>query len=296
MIFLIIIAALFAERYLLEQEDFRQHLWFRDYCRWFRHLPLGSWFSENRFAMLALLLLPISVVMILQSWAAETLGGVPEWFLSFFILLLALGPHDIEHQVTNFLDARDHGSSERASRIASEIMDREAIEEEPELSIRVSESVVEQANHRLMAVIFWFVVLGPAGAMLYRLSSLAEKFSRDDPDRRVINEQAFNLLHILNWLPARMLAATYALVGNFDNVLLAWRHWRDDVREDYPSDASGLLILTGSAAVGHSPEETMPKDASDLPPLVEDALGLILRSLSIWIILLAIIQLVAWIT
>ena len=158
MIFLIVIAALFAERYLLEQEDFRQHLWFKDYCRWFRHLPLGSWLSENRFAMLALLLLPMSIVMILQSWSAQTLGGVPEWILSFFILLLALGPRDIEHQVTNFLDARDHGSTERANRIASEIMDREAVEAEPELSIRVSESVVEQANNRLMAVIFWFVV------------------------------------------------------------------------------------------------------------------------------------------
>ncbi len=296
MIFLIIIAALFAERYLLEQEDFRQHIWFRDYCRWFRHLPMGSWLSENRFAMIALLLLPISILMIIQSWSADTLGGVPEWFLSFFILLLTLGPHDIEHQVSNFIDARDHGSSERASRIASEIMGRDATEEEPELSIRVSESVVEQANNRLMAVIFWFVVLGPVGAMLYRLTCLAERYSREDPERKTVNEQAFHLLHILNWVPARMLAVTYALVGNFDNVLLAWRHWRDELRNEYPSDAAGLLTLTGSAALGHTPEEIMPQNASDLPPLVEDALGLVLRSLSIWVVLLGIIQIVAWIT
>jgi len=294
MVFLIILAALFAERYLLEQEEFRQHRWFQDYCRWFRHLPLANWISESRFAILGLLFLPLSLLLIVQSWSVNTFTGIPEWILSFCILLLTLGPRDIEHQVTNFIDARDHGSSERAARIAAEIMRREVTEEEPELSIRVSESVVEQANNRLMAVIFWFVILGPFGAVLYRLTCLAESYSRVEDAPGQINQQAFHLLHILNWVPARMLAATYALVGNFDNVLLAWRHWSKEARTNYSSDAQGLLTLTGSAAINHTPKETMPQVAADLPPLVEDALGLVLRSLSIWVMLLAVIQVVAW--
>jgi len=296
MAFLIIITALFAERYLLEQEDFRQHLWFKDYCRWFRHLPLGEWLSENSGGIIALMLFPLGILLIVQSWSINTFGGIPEWFFSFFILLFTLGPKDLEHQVTDFLDARDHGSSERASRIASEIMKRKATETEPELSIRVSESITEQANDRLLAVVFWFSVLGPFGAVLYRLTSLAETYSRDDSDRITVHEQAFHLLHILNWVPARILAATYALVGNFDNTLLAWRHWSEDLRNKYESDAQGLLILTGSAALGHTPEEPMPENAADLPPLVEDALSLVLRSLSIWVVLLGIVQVVAWMT
>lgn len=296
MIFLIILIALFAERYLLEQEDFRQHLWFRDYCRWFRHLPMGEWLSEGKAAIIALLFLPLAVLLIVHSWSMEALGGTPEWILSFIILLLTLGPKDLEHQVTDFIDARDHGSTERANRIASEIMERKAEETEPELSIRVSEAIVEQANNRLLAVLFWFSILGPLGAVLYRLTSLAEKFSRDDSERENINQQAFHLLHILNWVPARLIAATYALVGNFDNTLLAWRHWSEDHRNQYESDARGLLVLTGSAALGHTPEETMPEQAADLPPLVEDALSLVLRSLAIWVVLLGIIQMVAWIT
>ena len=294
MVFLIIITVLFAERYLLEQEDFRQHLWFKDYCRWFRHLPLGEWLSEGKASIVALLLLPLSILLILQSWSIDTFNGMPEWILAFFVLILSLGPRDLEHQVTAFVDARDHGSTERANRIATEIMRREATETEPELSIRVSESIVEQANDRLTGVLFWFCILGPFGAMLYRLTSLAFLYSRDDPDRKNIHQQAFQLLHILNWIPARLLAATYALVGNFDNVLLAWRHWSEDSRNQYESDAQGLLVLTGSAALGHTPEETMPENATDLPPLVEDALSLVLRSLSIWVVLLGIIQIVAW--
>jgi membrane protein required for beta-lactamase induction len=296
MAFLIIIAVLFAERYLLEQEDFRQHLWFKDYCRWFRHLPLGEWLSESRAGIIALLFLPLALVLIIQAWSINNLAGVPEWILAFIVLILSLGPRDLEHQVTDFVDARDHGSSERASRIASDIMGRKATETEPELSIRVSEAIVEQANNRLIAVLFWFAILGPFGAMLYRLTSLAFDFSKDDSDRQAINQQAFHLLHILDWIPARLLAATYALVGNFDNVLLAWRHWSEDSRDQYVSDAQGLLVLTGTGALGHTPEDPMPEEASDLPPLVEDALSLVLRSLSIWVILLGIIQVVAWIT
>lgn len=296
MIFLIIIAVLFAERYLLEQEDFRQHLWFRDYCRWFRHLPLGEWLSQSRASIIALLFLPLMILLILHSWSIDALGGVPEWILAFLVLILSLGPKDLEHQVTAFVDARDHGNSERASRIAAEIMGRKVTETEPELSIKVSEAIVEQANNRLIGVLFWFCILGPFGAMLYRLTSLAEQFSRDDGERLNLHQQAFHLLHILNWVPARLLAATYALVGNFDNVLLAWRHWSEERRQHYISDAQGLLILTGSAALGHTPEETMPEDATDLPPLVEDALSLVLRSLAVWVVLLGIIQLAVWIS
>ena len=82
---------------------------------------------------------------------------------------------------------------------------------------------------------------------------------------------------------------TYALVGNFDNVLLAWRHWSDEQRDAYHSEAAGLLIATGTAAMGHTPDEPIPEVASDLPPLVEDALSLVLRSLTILVFLLGVI-------
>jgi AmpE protein len=295
MLFLIILAVLFAERYLLEQEDFRQHLWFKDYCRWYRQLPFGEWLSESKASIIGILLLPLGLLLIVHSWSVSVLGGVPEWILAFAVLIVSLGPRDLEHQVSAFLYARDHESPE-ANKIASEIIDRQAIDREPEQSIEVSQGIVEQANNRLMAVLFWFVVLGPFGAVLYRLTSLAEQFSRNDESRKNVNQQAFRMLHILNWLPARLLAATYALVGNFDNVLLAWRHWSEGEKKNYESDASGLLIMTGSAALGYSFDKELPESIKNFPPLVEDSLGLVLRSLVICVILLGIFQIVIWLT
>ena len=295
MLFLIIVAVLFAERYLLEQEDFRQHLWFKEYCRWFRQLPFGEWLSESRASIIAILLLPLGLLLIIHSWSVSVLGGAPEWFLAFAVLIMSLGPRDLEHQVSAFLYARDHESPE-ANKIASEIIGHPAMESEPEQSIEVSQGIVEQANNRLMAVLFWFVVLGPFGAVMYRLTSLTEQFSREDENRKNVNQQAFRLLHVLNWIPARMLAATYALVGNFDNVLLAWRHWSEGEKKNYESDASGLLIMTGTAALGHSFDKQLPEEIHNLPPLVEDSLGLVLRSLVICVILLGVFQIVIWLT
>lgn len=295
MLFLIILAVLFAERYLLEQEDFRQHLWFREYCRWFRQLPFGEWLSESKASILGILLLPLGLVLIVHSWSVSVLSGIPEWIFAFAVLIISLGPRDLEHQVSAFLYARDHESPE-AHKIASEIIGRPAMESEPEQSIEVSQGIVEQANNRLMAVLFWFVVLGPFGAVMYRLTSLTEQFSRDDETRRNVNQQAFRLLHVLNWLPARILAASYALVGNFDNVLLAWRHWSEDERKNYESDASGLLIMTGTAALGYSFDKELPEDIHKLPPLVEDSLGLVLRSLVICLVLLGLFQIALWLT
>jgi len=295
MLFLIILTVLFAERYLLEQEDFRQHLWFKDYCRWFRQLPFGEWLSESRASILGILLLPLGLLLIVHSWSVSVLGGAPEWILAFAVLIVSLGPRDLEHQMSAFLYARDHESPE-AHTIASEIIGRAAMETEPEQSIEVSQGIVEQANNRLIAVLFWFVVLGPFGAVMYRLTSLTEQFSRNDETRKNVNQQAFRLLHILNWIPARMLAASYALVGNFDNVLLAWRHWSEGENKNYESDASGLLIMTGTAALGYSFDKELPEDIHKLPPLVEDSLGLVLRSLVICLVLLGFFQVAIWLT
>lgn len=290
MLFIIILAVLFAERYLLEQEDFRQHLWFRDYCRWFRLLPMGDWLSDTRAALISLLLMPVAVILIIHGWTVDTLQGIPEWVFAFAVLIFSLGPRDLEHQVSAFLYARDNESEEYANRIASEIMQRPVTENEPERSLHVSESVLEQANNRLTAVLFWFIILGPIGAVIYRLAWLAEQYTRDDSHLENMREQAFRLLHILNWIPARLLAATFALVGNFDNTLLAWRHWNDDQQSLYDADSNSLLRMTGSAAMGHA------RSDEQLAPVVEDALGLVLRSLTIWVVALGLLQLIIWLS
>ena len=99
------------------------------------------------------------------------------------------------------------------------------------------------------------------------------------------------LRHVADWAPARVAAAGYAIAGNFDGVAHAWRTF-DYVPDGGPlSEAEQLLAGTGLAAL-----DTSPSDADELiggteltlgwtavPPVVEDALALVWRSLALWV-------------
>ena len=74
------------------------------------------------------------------------------------------------------------------------------------------------------AVLLWFFLLGPVGALLYRLG---QTLGRDDslqldPDSR---NTATSCANALDWLPAQLLTFTLAVVGHWDAVIGAWRRW-----------------------------------------------------------------------
>ena len=82
----------------------------------------------------------------------------------------------------------------------------------------VTRAILHIANERIFATIFWFVVLGPFGAMLYRLiSELSKQIDFDE-----LAEFSKFIHAIMAWIPARMLAAGYALTGNFDGAYHAY--------------------------------------------------------------------------
>jgi membrane protein required for beta-lactamase induction len=100
--------------------------------------------------------------------------------------------------------------------------------------------------------------------------------------------------HIADWAPARVTAAGYAIAGNFDAVAHAWQTF-DYVPDTGPIDeAERLLAKTGLAALDTYPNEAEALDgelagidAGLLPPVVEDALALVWRSLAVWLAVLA---------
>jgi AmpE protein len=76
---------------------------------------------------------------------------------------------------------------------------------------RVQGHLLWEAYQSFFAVIFWYFLLGPVAALSYRLLALAEAHSRN----RAVAERAAQLRHAFDWIPVRLLAASFALVGNF---------------------------------------------------------------------------------
>ena len=125
---------------------------------------------------------------------------------------------------------------------------------------RVEEAVCVQANNRLFAVIFWFVLLGPLGAWTYRVTDLVrrravfiathEEESSGMPER--LRDAATVLHGWLAWIPARLTAIGYAAAGNFDTALGAWRAPTEQESDSASEYNEHLLARVGVGALALS--------------------------------------------
>ncbi len=296
MTFLTIALCLLAEYFLLEQEGYRQVAWFSGYLDRFQRSPLGDWLSQGAIGIVVLLTPPLLAVGLVQGLLEESLGGFPAFLFASAILLYCLGPKDLNRQVKAFIDARESGGRECAYTIALDLAGEEAPHTEPFYSRRVASGILEQANYRLFGVLFWFLLLGPLGAILYRLSRVLREITLD---RTALGEEFHSgtqrLLEILDWLPARLTAATYAISGRFEEAMLGWRNAQNEIAEGSENSAGALLTGVGNGALGMEEAWTEETAIDAPPPLAEAALGLVWRSLLVWVGLLGLVTISQWV-
>ncbi|HQR60998.1 MAG TPA: regulatory signaling modulator protein AmpE [Methylophilaceae bacterium] len=109
---------------------------------------------------------------------------------------------------------------------------------------RVSiESTLCQAHHDFIAPVFWFVLLGPAGAVLYRLAHLLRNvWGNKSGAFGDFSKRAFDWL---DWLPARFTAGCFAVMGDFEDAVYCWRIQAFA----WPDRAVGIMLASGSGAL-----------------------------------------------
>ncbi|MGD8932201.1 MAG: regulatory signaling modulator protein AmpE [Chromatiales bacterium] len=291
----ILLISLLAERFLLDYQGLRQFDWLSKYSDWFTRQELPNWLHKGFFGIAVLLLPPLLIVSLTQHLLDEGLWGIPGAVFACLVLLYSFGPEDLDRQITTFNEARERNDQETADSIARHLLQEAPPATEPAYTQAVAEAILEQANSRLFAVIFWFLLLGPFGALSYRLVSILPslKTSHTDLDFFIASRQ---LLALLDWLPARITAFTYAIAGSFEDALDGWRSYHESRFDEFSGNASGILICAGSGALRMS---SLLDDKFDhtgtYQYLVEAAMGLIWRSLLVWLALLGIFVLADWI-
>ncbi|MCB1787361.1 MAG: regulatory signaling modulator protein AmpE [Chromatiaceae bacterium] len=293
MTFFSVLLALFVERVLQQQRPRRQHRWFDGYCDLLSRSAFPQWLMARPWGAVLALLPPLLVVGWLQSWF-NTLGGLAEFAFGALVLLFSLGPRDLGEDTDAFIEARDRGEQERASALAQQICLSETPEQEPRRSFAVARAVVVLANRRLIGPILWFVVFGAVGAAAYRaVQMLAERLQTAKCPAEM-QRYTDELRHIVDWAPARLTAAGYAFAGNFDAVAHAWRTFDYEPGEGPLTEAEHLLATTGLAALDTFPhddeeleDQQLAGTGAGLPPVVEDALALVWRSLAMWVAVIA---------
>ncbi|MCG8043612.1 MAG: regulatory signaling modulator protein AmpE [Candidatus Thiodiazotropha endolucinida] len=243
----IILICLIAERFLLEHSHLRSNRWFTRYCQWHQQQNLPEWMQQGVIGLLLLLLPPLLAVAALQHLFADSLLGLPSLLLSIGVLLYTLGPQDLDSQINQYVETAEADDTE-AREIAREIIEDEPPTSEPARSQAVAEAALQQANRRTVAVLFWFILLGPLGAILYRLATWMPQSDQaaQDIDFKLNTRQ---LVIILDWLPARVTAFCYAIAGSFEDALYGWRSYQESRQSEFSDSNTGTLICTGGGAM-----------------------------------------------
>lgn len=282
-----IIFSLVAERFLGSMEEFRRYGWFARYAAWLRRL-LSPYPQLNGAAGVILTLLPLLALVALLDFYLTQWWFVVDLAFTVVVLLFCFGPTDLEAEVEAYVDAQERGDEESACWHAAELLGQQSPEISGLLNRRIVENTLVEANERLLAVLFWFLVLGPAGALMYRLASQLALGS-GEREEEPMAEASLRLHAILAWLPARMCALLYALAGSFVDALHAWRSQTGTWYETTPA----ILIASGMGALGYEEGEEELSDEHDTA-MVHETLALVRRGVLVFLSAIALFTLAGW--
>jgi membrane protein required for beta-lactamase induction len=280
-----IFISLVLERILGSLEELRRFGWFLAYYRWAAP-RLARLRGLNGALGILLLLLPLIAPVVALDYYLDGLGPLLGLAFAVLTLLYCFGPHDLEAEVEAFIDAHDRGDEESACWHASELLGDEELICEGGETPRIMANIFVEANERLLAIVCWFILLGPAGALLYRLSSQVPQAAAQEED--AIGEAGRRLHQLLGWLPARLCAIAYALAGSFVDAIHGWR----SVESGWLEGSREVLINSGFGALRFESDETQENRRS--AESVGESLALVRRAVLVFLALLAFATLAGW--
>lgn len=243
--------------------------------------------------LVALLVLALPVILIhYQLRDADIRWDVIYIVFALLVVFLCLGPRDLDDEVNEYCNALDAGDEEGAKRVLFEMA--EAKRRGVSATEAVEEAVFVQAPNRIFGVVFWFIVLGPVGAWFFRISDLLRRRtafeSQREPTLREVVLPAVEHIHaLLLWVPVRLAALGYALSGSFDEAINKWRDLGIEIGEPMHRRNDGLVAEVGRAAMSGFLDE--PANSSQA---ARNAMRLVMRTLFIWMIVIALMTIFGW--
>lgn len=252
----------------------------------------------------SLLLLPAVLLCLVLLYSLEhTLGPLAATVASSLILWLCIGQQSLDEHARPVATALAAGELTEARRLAARIVSRDEAHLQP--AAATCESVLENGSDALFVTLFWFLLLGAPGALLHRLANtLDAMWGYRNARYGNFGWAAARLDDLLGYVPARLTALSYALVGQTRQALACWRRQAPQ----WESPNAGPVMAAGAGALGLSlggpacydgQWHQRPPLGAGKPPTATDihrALALIRRALWLWLAVLAAATLVSGLT
>ncbi len=242
----------------------------------------------------------IAVVLLVGGFAmaaflAHRSLGSWAWLLDAALLYLALGATSLGEHAAVVRRALDAGDLDVARRSVGRMVSRDTADMDETAVVRATlESVLENGCDAVFGALFWFFVAGAPGVVAYRLANTLDAMWGYKTDRyRHFGWAAARLDDLLNWVPARLTALTYVLIGRSGT---AWRCWRSQAASwESPNagpvmaaGAGALAVKLGGAAVYHGRMEPRPPLGEGREPAAADigrAVVLVRHGVGLWLVL-----------
>lgn len=281
------------------------HRWYLRYVN-----SLGSHFNAGEQDqgmvawMLAVLPWVLVSVAIYYFLLDISIGAAFLWNVA--VLYITMGFRQFSHTFTEIVAALRAGDVDRARELLTEFRGESAAEYTgTEVSkVTIEEGLINSHRH-VFGVIFWFLILpGPSGAVLYRLAGMLEQKwgTRSTEEYGEFGRFARRIFHYLDWIPVRLTAMSFAIAGDFEDAVYCWR----SQATTWMNPEQGVVLASGAGALGVRLGETLhhhgtvsfrPElglgDDADVNTMTS-AVGLVWRSLVIWMFILALMTAARW--
>lgn len=271
MTFIITLISLIIERFF-HWSQLRSWNWFNQYQRRMTD-RVSNW--PPYAILIAIILPPVLIVGLIDFVLTGYFYGVFKIIFGVLVLLYCMGPHNLWLQAYGSLNSLSGEDPSAAIEHAKKTFNITLPANSQAFHQAVTSAIFIEANQRIFAVIFWFVILGPIGAVAYRAISLCAT-----KGELSVSASAMQVQRVLDWLPIRLLTFIFALGGHFTEVIHCWK--KEAAHSPNLNDT--MLVECGIAALDVRNDDLLPENGE----AEKEALALLDRSFIIVLVILAI--------
>jgi membrane protein required for beta-lactamase induction len=282
MTLIFILIALGFDFFLGNLERYRNYDWIISLYHFLeKRLALYKYW-DGSLGLLGLLAIPVLVLLLIVA-ALDHWSSIAEGIFVLLVLIYCLAPESLDNRLDQYITAIDEDDEDSVSSLTEKLVDVDLTSDEDLNETAIIKSVFVEAHKRSFAVIFWFLILGVVGALLYRLvNELNEEMS---DVRSGYSDSTNVLLNILEWPSSRIMIIGLGLAGSLVHAFTGWQQFEKasfDVNSQVLSDA-------GIGALQYIPDMEVP--GREKSYWIGEVKSLINRTLIICLAVLAIMTL-----
>lgn len=290
-ILIAVLLAIALDRLIPDRQGIKPFVWYRDWAESIEERFNGGKRAHGIGAVI-LAMLPIVAGVPLIHYVLGQIGWIFGFAFDVLVLYLCVDVHRLGKTANAVSNALESGDFDEANEKLQELTGKGAPERtEAGIARAAVEGVLKQGNSLIVSPIFWFILLGPAGAVLQRLSCILDSLWGHRYERFAeFGWAAARFDDLLGWIPARITAVSYALMGSFEDALHCWRKrvgvWSDINSGPLLASGFGAMHMQICEAEDEGEFEERTSDLTVIPDAghVRRVVALIWRVLLLWLV------------